>query len=393
MKSQVVIVGGGMSGLAAGIALTRAGIEVTILEERCTPRPDVFGYTLWPPATRALRSLDLLDDVVQAGCRLEALRWYAGDGQELLSADLSLFLKADPFVGIAPSKLIEILDRGAEGAGVRILRGIHDWELHTDGADEVSIRATSEEEGDFTISTSLVIGSDGMQSKLRERLNLRCRKWRPTDQVIITGVGKGVAFRESRQTIGSGWSDGYVSLGPDHTWVYAIVRIPKGQPGPIDIASCEDIRPETRSVLLDTEPTAQVRPWSLRVAQWEADRVVVIGDAAHGILPHLGLGGALSLGDVLILAEMVPSWLESGDRRAATLKGFRQRRNAEVSYFRRVTERWAWMTTMNLPGFDFLREYTFKRLTRKPEIFDEWINAMARSEVPGLRVRFGVWLP
>ena len=65
MKGTAAVVGGGIGGLAAGIALGRAGVDVTVYERAEEIRPLGAGLSIWPNGVKALRALGL-DAVVDA---------------------------------------------------------------------------------------------------------------------------------------------------------------------------------------------------------------------------------------------------------------------------------------------------------------------------------------
>ena len=106
MKGTAAVVGGGIGGLAAGIALGRAGLDVTVYERAEEIRPLGAGLSIWPNGVKALRALGL-DGVVDApGVSHGGGALRRADGSSLADFDPSMFVKryGEPLVGI---------DRGA----------------------------------------------------------------------------------------------------------------------------------------------------------------------------------------------------------------------------------------------------------------------------------------
>ena len=99
---SAAVVGGGIGGLAAGIALSRAGMDVTVYERADEIRPLGAGLSIWPNGVRALRALGL-DDVVDASGVSHgggALR--RADGSSLAEFDPAMIAEryGEPLVGL-----------------------------------------------------------------------------------------------------------------------------------------------------------------------------------------------------------------------------------------------------------------------------------------------------
>src|SRR3954469_15227233 len=86
--SPAVVVGAGIGGLAAAVALQRAGWTVLVVERAATPRELGFALALAPNALQALRELGLLDRVVAAGIEVKAFEVRRPDGRVLKRVDL-----------------------------------------------------------------------------------------------------------------------------------------------------------------------------------------------------------------------------------------------------------------------------------------------------------------
>src|SRR3954465_78528 len=84
---SVIVIGAGIGGLSAGIALRRAGIDVRILERA----PDLatiqigYGLHVWPNATRALRDLGVLEAVEAGGAAIDRMEHVAPSGRMIIS--------------------------------------------------------------------------------------------------------------------------------------------------------------------------------------------------------------------------------------------------------------------------------------------------------------------
>lgn len=392
ISSEVVIIGGGPGGLSAALALARSGVEVTVLEAgQSTPR-DRWGFVIWPSGTRALQWLGVLHQVRAAGRTLEAYRWYAADGREWTSVDLRKLRDAGEWLGVLPSKLHAILQGEAERAGVRLVRGVEGIAVERDGGGLLKARGVRQGQ-EVEATARLVIGADGPDSRLRRLIGARSWRWRPFGQVVVTGIGGGLGFSELRQAVGDGWSGGCVTLGGEDSWVFATVRQRSRERGLTSLRAYGALDRQAEGAVARMSDAAELRPWSVRVMNWAADGVMLIGDAAHAMLPHLGLGGSMTLEGVPVLSEVVERALRTGDTSAASLKEFQRRRRSRVAYARRVSEMWALSMTSRLPGMRQMRDLNFWRMSRHPEMMEAFLREMGSGENPRLGTRLRVWLP
>src|SRR6476620_9982686 len=83
-----VIVGAGIGGLAAALALRRAGWDVRVVEQAASPRELGFALALAPNALAALRELGLKDDVVSRGIQVKSFEVRRPDGRVIKRVDL-----------------------------------------------------------------------------------------------------------------------------------------------------------------------------------------------------------------------------------------------------------------------------------------------------------------
>jgi len=238
---------------------------------------------------------------------------------------------------------------------------------------------------------ALVVGCDGPESRVRACMGVPACRWRPPRQRLLTTIGGALPWSESRQAMGRGWSGGCVSLSSDASWLYAIVHDDGADAAPV--RHYGQIDPEASGAIADLEGVVAVRPASVRVARWARDGVLLIGDAAHGMLPHLGLGGSQTLEDAPALAEVVVPALRRGDTREGTLADFQRYRAGRVACARRVSELWAVSTTSAVPGVDLVRDLNFRRVARHPQLLETLVRELASARTPRLRTRLSLLLP
>jgi 2-polyprenyl-6-methoxyphenol hydroxylase-like FAD-dependent oxidoreductase len=307
MARQILVVGAGITGLATAVALQRRGHEVSVVEER-TDTSSGAGISIWPNALAALDEIGLGDAVREAGGRVTAgaLRWRDGTWLHRPARERLVKALGEPLVVIRRSALTKVLaDAVADGT---VHTGLSVRELVTT-ADGVRVTLSDS----TTRAASAVIGADGTRSVVARHLNGAL-----ADRYVGYTAWRGVADCTidpdvAGEVLGPGIDFGHVPLGPDRTYWFATERAPQGDVAPqgeLDylkarFASWAD---PIAAVLAATDPDDVLRNDLYdrdRARQWSRGPVLVVGDAAHPMRPHLGQGGCQGLEDAAVLARFV----------------------------------------------------------------------------------------
>lgn len=307
MGRQILVIGAGIAGLAAGVALQRGGHDVTVIEER-TDTSSGAGISLWPNALAALDDIGLGDAVRAAGGQITAgaLRWRDGTWLRRPAAQRITKALGEPLVVVQRALLSEVLAAGLADGTLR--HGVAARELVAT-ADGVRVLLSDGTTPQF----DAVIGADGIGSLVARHLNgalahryVGYTAWRGVADCTIDPDLAG-------EVMGPGVEFGHVPLGAHRTYWFATERAPEGRaaaPGELaylrsKFAGWADPIAE---ILATTDP-AEVLHNDLydreQARQWSRGRVLVIGDAAHPMRPHLGQGGCQGLEDAAILARFL----------------------------------------------------------------------------------------
>ncbi|MFG1706727.1 FAD-dependent monooxygenase [Nonomuraea sp. M3C6] len=323
--SEVVVVGGGIGGLAAALAQARAGRAVRLLERSAEFGEVGAGLQLGPNATRVLARWGLLDRVVAAGVLPRRLVFRdALTGELLTHLDLGEEFReryGAPYVVAHRSDLHAILLEACAEAGVELLNGRHVERVATEGGRARAYCADgSVHEG------SVVVAADGLQSGLRAQL--------VDDQPHNSGF---VAYRGTCPLPEDFNTDEVVAfLGPDcHFVQYALrggellnqVAVFRG-PGELEAAfdgCCDAIGKGLPHLWRDRHWPMLDRP---PIGTWVRGRLALLGDAAHPMLQYLAQGACQAIEDAHALAEQSADgdW----DRALAAYQEVRVPRTARV---------------------------------------------------------------
>lgn len=266
------------------------------------------GISIWPNALAALDHIGLGDAVREAGGRVTAgaMRWR--DGKWLRRPSHERIVKAlgEPLVVVRRSVLNDVL-AGALASGT-LSTGLAATaiELAPDG-----VRVTLSDS--TTRRVTAVVGADGTNSVVARYLNgpLNNRytgytAWRGIADVSIDPDLAG-------ETLGAGRECGHVPLGAGHTYWFATERAPEGQLATQgELAYLKSVfgswAEPLPALLTATDPDIVLRNDLYDRDQarvWSKGPIVLVGDAAHPMRPHLGQGGCQGLEDAAILAGAV----------------------------------------------------------------------------------------
>jgi 2-polyprenyl-6-methoxyphenol hydroxylase-like FAD-dependent oxidoreductase len=307
MAQQILVVGAGIAGLATAAALQRRGHEVTVIEER-TDTSSGAGISIWPNALAALDDIGVGDEVRAKGGRVTAgaLRWRDGTWLRHPARERMVKALGEPLVVIHRSALMKVLADALADGTVHTGLAARELVLTAD-----SVRVTLSDS--TTRTAAAVIGADGTRSVVARHLNGAL-----ADHYVGYTAWRGVAEYAldpdvAGEVLGPGIEFGHVPLGADRTYWFATERAPEGQSASqgelhyltARFASWADPIP---AVLAATDPAGVLRNDLYdrdQARQWSRGPVVVLGDAAHPMRPHLGQGGCQGLEDAAVLARFV----------------------------------------------------------------------------------------
>ncbi|MDT5125603.1 MAG: hypothetical protein QOH54_1247 [Mycobacterium sp.] len=307
MTKHIVVVGAGIAGLATAVALQRLGHRVAILEER-TDTTAGAGISIWPNALAALDEIGLGDAVRASGGRVSAgaMRWRDGSWLRHPSPERITRALGEPLVVVRRTVLMDLLADALTDETIE--SGCAATELvATSNGVRITLADGTTREADG------VVGADGVGSVVARHLNGAMPR-RYAGYTAWRGIADYSLDPDlAGETMGAGTEFGHVPLGSEHTYWFGTERSPEGRSAPGgELAYLRskygDWADPIPALLASTDQDDLLRNDlydRAEARQWARGSVVLVGDAAHPMRPHLGQGGCQGLEDAAILAHCV----------------------------------------------------------------------------------------
>lgn len=306
---RIGIIGMGLGGAAAGAALSHRGCDVTLFEQAPEIREVGAGVTIWANAIRLFWRMGLMDELDRVGVRLSRFAQLNKDG-EFLSDVAAVADDGVPAMTLHRAELLGVLANRVPAGRVRL--GKRCVEARQDG-DEVTVRF---EDGE-TAAFDVLIAADGIRSVVQGQVV-------PSEPPLFSGTAayRGLLPSTPDLTLDNGylWTDrkryitafpvsggrliNFVALVPSPDALEASWQM-RGDPDAFR-AEFDGWAPRVRQIVERVEETYlwglyYRRPFS-RMAN---GRIALLGDAAHPMTPHAGMGFGQAIEDGFALATLL----------------------------------------------------------------------------------------
>ena len=311
---KIVIVGAGMGGLSAGIALTRTGHEVEIYDRVSTLRAAGAAISVWSNGIKVLNALGLRDETAAIGGQMDRMGYCDSNGRVLTDFSLIPLMER---VGQRPypisrtalqTLLLDTFGRDRVHLGRKCI-----------GVEQDAERARVLFDNGDSVEADLVIGADGARSVVRDYVVGRTVERRYVGYVNWNGLiemnAEWIPENNWVMYVGEHKRVSLMPAGNGQVYFFLDVPLPigtinnpkhyrselseffKGWAEPVQrLIQTFDPDRTNRIEIHDVEP----------LEQFVRDRFVLLGDAAHSMAPDLGQGGCLALEDAWVLGQVLP---------------------------------------------------------------------------------------
>jgi 2-polyprenyl-6-methoxyphenol hydroxylase-like FAD-dependent oxidoreductase len=313
-----MLVGCGVAGPAAAMALHKVGIEATIYEAHpgAADETGIF-LTVATNGVDALRTLDAEETVTAAGFSTTAMVLWSGTGKRLGSAVVST-TRPDGTTGytLKRADLYRGLRDLALSRGVRIEHG-----KQLTAAEDVGDRVVAHFADGTDYEADILVGCDGVRSTVRHVIDATAPVPKYVGLINLGGFVSGVEVPAEvgnyHMIFGARAFFGYALAPSGEVWWFA--NIPqRAEPGPGSLGDVSsevwkarlldlfagDVGPARRLIEATShELRASTVHTLAHLPKWHNERMIVIGDAAHAPSPSSGQGASLSVEDAVLLAK------------------------------------------------------------------------------------------
>ena len=327
MAPKIAIIGGGIGGLTAAVALARKGLAAEVYEQAPVLEEVGAGVGLWPNALTALAPIGLAGKVAQLAVKLAGQGIKRPDGAWLLCIPGEVMTQrwGAGFVLVHRAELQQLL---ASELGPSFIH----LGARCTGFEDSGQAVTAHFADGRKVQADVLVGADGVHSAVRAQLfgpaALRYRGY--TAVRSITPAGSVPLPRDGIETWGRGARFGLGPTSGERVIWYAMWNAPAGAHDAGDTAA--RLRElfggwhEPIPAIIDATPAAaMIRNdiYDRRPARtWSQGRVALVGDAIHPMTPDLAQGACQAILDATTLATCLAA---SRDTRAA-IRDYQQRR-------------------------------------------------------------------
>jgi len=335
MGRSVLVVGGGVAGLALGRALTQRSIGCTVVERRRRTGTLGMGLNLPGNAVRALGQLGVLNQVLEHGEPVSRREYRTSRGRLLFSTDDAAF-----FSGVGAPHCLRhghLLEALRTPPTATILDGVE-----VVAARDSAGRITAQLAEGTSATYDLVVAADGVHSALRSAIA-------DNDCAVRTSMMTQSSWRfvvgNPGVTCWTTWSGAretflMIPVGDGQVYGYAASTrggITGSDPWWLDRTFASFAAPVTTVVARLLAGSGELHHASVeevRIPTWHSGRLVLIGDAAHATAPVWAQGAAMAMEDALVLADVLAQQSDWSAAGAA----FEKARRARIEHVQAATD-------------------------------------------------------
>ena len=345
---RVLIAGGGIGGITTALALRQRGIDVQLFEQADAFREVGAGIQLSANATRVIRTLGLGEALARVAVYPEGRDYRAWDtGERVFWTPLGEQAEAHfgaPYYQVHRADLLDILVHALGDTSIHLNARVHAFEQ--DGHGLTMTLADGR-----TVTGDVLVGADGIHSTVRTELfgqeqprYTGCVAWRglvPAERLTHLNLGRvnGIWIGPNRSMV-----QYFVSAGRMLNWIGISRSSHAAQESWLAEGRAEDAVAEyanwhpmiraiigatprvLRQALYDREP----------LAEWRVGRVVLLGDAAHPMMPFYAQGAGQSIEDAYLLAGCLAL---QPDEPVAALNRYVRLRQPRTAWIQQLTRR------------------------------------------------------
>lgn len=307
-RLKVVIIGAGIGGLTAAIALSQSGYEVEVYERSQELRPRGAGISLWSNGVKVLNHFGLGEKIAAIGGQMDYMEYLSAQGEVMNHIQLQ------PLIEEVGQRPYPVARADLQAMLLEAFKGTVNLGYRCVEAQEQGDQVTVKFENGHEATGDLVIAADGVRSTLRQYV--LGREVHPTYRDYVNW--NGLVEADEKLTPANTWTiyvgnhqrASMMPVGENRLYFFFDVPLPIGTSSPPEFIRAELQKhfqgwADPVQMLIQRIDPAKTNRLEISdvgpVDRMVRGRVVLLGDAAHATCPDLGQGGCQALEDVYML--------------------------------------------------------------------------------------------
>lgn len=336
---DVIVVGAGPVGLLLACFLGQARLRVVVLEKRTAPIPHSAAIGITPPSLHILAKLGMEGEFLTRGVQVRDCIVHGESGRLGCVSFRNIPDKFRCVLALPQSSTISLLQQKlADFPDVSLHMGVEVTDVTSSGdAATVVCRRSGTEDAPRRITARWVVACDGSRSRVREIAGIRAPGRTYTRHFIMGDFVDRTDLGDEAHLFFK--AEGSVESFPLpqglRRW---IVQVPEPVRRAPEGFIAEAVRRRTGMVLSPQDQTNEsaFTPRRFNSRNYHRGRIILCGDAAHGMSPIGGQGMNTGFADAEFLAEILPAILQRGEPPAPLLAAYNRfrRKAAGTAIFR-----------------------------------------------------------
>ncbi len=315
-QRHAIIVGGGLGGLTAAIAMKKIGWKVSVFERAAKIAEVGAGIQTWANASNAMEKLGILDAFAAAAEPVHHMQILRKNGRVLIDLDITEVERETGYYAysIHRHEFIEILRSFLEPEEITLNAEFESFEQR---GKDVIVRFA----GGMEVTGDLFIGADGINSTVR-RFLFDARGINSTPRYAGYIALRGVCDLRPKNKplgyggiyMGEGYQTGFYPLTNGRSYWFVTINTPQGA-YKVDNTTKADIMmrishwAEPVPQLIEATPAGAIVGNSISDYMprdtWGEGRMTLLGDSAHATTPNIGQGICMAVEDSVSLASVL----------------------------------------------------------------------------------------
>ncbi|MFF0826324.1 FAD-dependent oxidoreductase [Brevibacillus sp. NPDC003359] len=381
IKTDILIVGAGIAGVTLALAMGQKGYNVVLIERMREFQNIPKGDFLQPITIDILQGLKVLQNISQHCVTVTKVNYGTIGGITCFTGDYSeMDMPVKYALNGEHRKIHEGIFHAATALqNVSFYPGVTAGKLLYENGKVAGIEAKSDE-GTLTIACKILVGSDGIKSKIREQLSLTYNLYpyeeKKAKMFAITLYTASAPTSETSFFFGKGVSCGVFPLPENRIRIYLALRKDLWQEtkdkGIVALRNmlhelCPQLEKELEQIT-DFKQAQSIPAYYLHTDKWAVDGAVLLGDACHALSPALGQGMNLAIQGAMELADTLEKALHTNDYSEKMLRSYEKKRRKYVRLIQQNSTAHTFCWFVKNSTFVKMRNASFRRMGSCPSL-------------------------